>query len=189
MQPGFGHPEFAIDGSGRDSQDRPDLVIGEAAEKEEFDDLTFAGVEGSQPLEGFVQCQYVRPGFRADQDCFIQRHALQPFPALLPFSCAGMIHKDVAHDARRHCIKMSPIPPVPTGIGQADIGFMHQGCGAQGMIGAFGEKTTRRQSAKVVVNQGNQLIECFLLSRSQFPQQPRDHLAVNRAGIRLRTGL
>src|ERR1700723_214380 len=54
MQPGFGQPQFAMHGRGRNLQRRRGFVVGEAAEKQKLDNFALALVLRGQSLQGIV---------------------------------------------------------------------------------------------------------------------------------------
>src|SRR6516225_9788529 len=67
VQPGFGHGEFAMDGSGRDIQGRSSLVIGEAAEEQQLDQLALALILLREALQRFVQLHDAAVALRTDK--------------------------------------------------------------------------------------------------------------------------
>ena len=135
------------------------FFVGQSAEKKKLDDLGFAGVVHFEPCERLIKLSQTRRRCAADQDSFVEGDMFGASTALLAVSRFGVVDENVSHHPRRNGVKMNPILPIATGICQAQIRLMDQGRCTQRMVGRLRPHAAGRKFSKLIVNQGNQMIE------------------------------
>ena len=60
---------------------------------------------------------------------------------------------------------------------------MHQGGGLHGVLAAFAPEVGARQAVQFVVDQRKQVVDCVLLSASDFTEEASDLAAVAQGGF------
>jgi hypothetical protein len=127
MQPCFCHFQIAMDGGFGNPERGSNFRVGQAAEKQQLDDLSFSGIKRFEALESFVQFGETRQWSGADDDCFVERNALRAAASFLTFSGPGVVDQNMAHHAGRDGVEVDAILPVSARIREPEIRFMDQG--------------------------------------------------------------
>ena len=135
------------------------FFVGQSAEKQKLDNLGFAGIVRFEPCESLIQLSQTRRRCAADQDSFVEGDMFGASTALLAVSRFGVVHQNVSHHPRRDGVKVNPILPIATGIRQPQIRLMDQSRCTQSMFAMLGPQAAGCKFAKLIVNQGNQVIE------------------------------
>ena len=163
--------ELAVDGDLGDAECLCHLVVGEAAEVDEFDDLTFARVHGSEPLGRVVH-------FGQDGGCaggngghLFQRYHRRTAAALLAALAPGIVDEDVAHLTSGEGEEMGAVLPRYVGIHEAKICFVHEGGGGKRMVGALGCHELTGERAQLAVDQGDQFVAGVLITVAPLAEQ------------------
>jgi len=155
LQPSFGEVPIAFHGAQREIQHASDFRRVEAAEEAQFDDSGVQRVTCREFVESAIDVEYVRIQGRRTQ------HPRRG-PATISLgrlSFARVIDQNPAHHLRRYGDEMAP--PVPINVldaGDAQVKFMHEGCGLERVAGAFVPQIPRCQTAEIPVYQTGQLL-------------------------------
>ena len=72
---------------------------------------------------------------------------------------SGIVHQHSAHHDGSLGDEVHAVIPGRVLLGQTEVGFMNQGGGLQGMIGAFLVQVKGRQTAEFVVHSGQCLVQ------------------------------
>jgi len=85
-----------------------------------------------------------------------------------------VIHEQVAHGSRGNAKKVGPTRRLTrTGGGESEIGLMHEVGRLQRMSGSLSPEQPRGDDAKLVVDQGEELVGCRGVTRPDGGQQAR----------------
>ena len=68
-------------------------------------------------------------------------------------------------------------------IHQTDVGFVHQGGGLHGVLAAFAAEIGAREAVQFVIDQRQKVVNCVLLSASDFPEEASDFAAIAQGGF------
>ena len=139
-------------------------------------------IEAGQPCEGIVKSDNISAfGFGKDGG-FLENHGVVG-AALGGAMVAGIINKNLAHEACRDCDEVSAIFRVDGPVvNETEIGFMDQGSAAEGVVGAFSPEETVSEVVELVVDQGNESLKSFRIPLSPADEKFRNGLGchVNR---------
>src|ERR1700693_558256 len=123
VKPGFPHAQVAPDGNRRNAQRLGYFIHGESAEIAEFDGFAFSRVDLLKGAEASVEGNEFSTALGLKTNGLVQWHF--DSVALAGLLAAGVVHQDLAHQARSHTKEMRAA--LPGGIGLIDephIGFM-----------------------------------------------------------------
>jgi hypothetical protein len=125
----------------------------QASEVPKFDDER---VEGSHPLQQFVQREDVNPARTVGcRLVTVQCDAFEPAPALVGETRSRVIDENPPHQAGSHAKEIRPVVPLDvTLVDQSDVGFVHEGSWVQRMAGRFAPHLCSCDSAQVVHTSG-----------------------------------
>src|SRR5208282_2150751 len=148
-QPGLGQVPIALHRRTRNSQNCSGLVKIQAAEETQLHKLGLLWIEFGQPGESFIHGNDIRGLPLGNDFRFLQENLLEFVTAFLGVMAAAVVNQDAAHQLRRDAHELLLIFPVRLSlIGQAQIRFMHEGGGLQGVIAALPPQITGRQTSQ-----------------------------------------
>ena len=138
MEPGFGHAPLSFDGGGRQADDFGHLFDGEAAEEAEFDNFGLVGIELLEPIEGFIEFVEGDRGTGGQADGVVEGDFLGVAAALEGVLRAGMVDQDATHELGGDPEEVGAALPGNAGlVDELHVGFVNEGGGLEGMVGAF----------------------------------------------------
>jgi hypothetical protein len=127
----------AGDGFDGDLEDLGGFLDGEAAEVAEFDDLACAWVVGGEPREGVFEGEEFF-GLEFGEGNGVREGEFFPVAAAFDGAAfAGVVHEDFAHDAGGGAEEFGAAFPGDWFGDEAEPGFVDEGGGLEGMVGAF----------------------------------------------------
>lgn len=86
-----------------------------------------------------------------------------------------MVYQNLPHGSGTNAKEVCAVLPADlASVHQSQIGFIHQCCGLQGVIGALGGHHSAGHLAQFTIDQGCQPIEGFLASTAPGSEQYRD---------------
>src|SRR6202522_71692 len=119
-------------------------------------------------LQRIVQRDQVDLFLYWDDENLVERSLSARQIPFLRSSPPRVIHQNAAHDPRSDREKMSPVLPLRLVLGaQAEIGFVNQRGGLQGMSLAFAPQMVVRQTAQLLIDDW-----CTLLQRASISPVP-----------------
>jgi hypothetical protein len=136
-EPDSGERPVAFDRSWSDGEDGCDLFNGEAGEVAELDDASLAGVFLGEAAKGFVEGEDFFGAFVREGETFFEVDALEVTAAHLGFVGAGAVDEDTAHDVGGDTDEVFAILPVDVLFGEAEVGFVDEGGGLEGVVAAL----------------------------------------------------
>ena len=112
------------------------------------------------------------------QHPLIERNLLKTGTALLILLRPSEIHQNAAHEPCGHSVEVcATLPGDLLYVDEAHVGFVHQGCGLEGMPYPFAPHEVASNSPQLVVHQRRELFEGSLVAFSPGNQQP-SHIRV-----------
>ena len=91
---------------------------------------------------------------------------------------AGVVEQDAAHLGGGHGHEMAAAFERGALVDQADVGFVHQGRGLHRVLAALAAEIGAGQTVQFVVDQGQKLVDGFLLAASDFSEQAGDFAVI-----------
>ena len=179
VKPRFRHPQVASDGNGGDCQRLRDLIHGEAAEIPEFNSLAFTRVELLKRSEATVQGYEVSAplGLKAHRlfQCYFAYRALAGLPP------AGVVHKDLPHQARSHSEEVRPSLPVWVFlINQPQVGLVYERGWLQRVTWGFLPQVAGGQLPELPVDQRREVLQGLLISLRPLGEQSGHFVRVSQ---------
>lgn len=163
MKPGFGHSQIAAHGDFGDLERAGNFFHGKSAEIAKLNGFAFPGVESFQGFEAGIECEQLRALRFSKADRLLEGH-IEP-RAFAGIAAAGLVHQDLAHEARSHAEKVRAVLPGWIGlIDQAEVGLVDESCGLQSIGVPFPAEITGSELAELAVDQGGQVIESLLVA-------------------------
>src|SRR6516225_7233727 len=96
---------------GRYAESFGDLIVREAAEKHQLDDVALAFILKGQSIQGFIEIRDNLRRVRPNHQSFIQSYFLAACASFQPVSRLGMFDKDAAQNTGRDGKKVRAILP------------------------------------------------------------------------------
>jgi hypothetical protein len=92
-----------------------------------------------------------------------------------------VFHENATHDLRRHGKEVCAIlPPHARVVGQAQIGFVHQGGGLQAVASALAAHVVAGETVQLAVHDGRQCLKGALVAVAPGAEQCADVTACRR---------
>jgi hypothetical protein len=151
-----GKRPVALDGAERDFEDAGDLVKLEAAEVAELNDAGLAGIVGGKPSKGFTDGGSFVEAVGGDGEVIIHLHAMQAACAPSGIMLPGIVDENLAHDVSGESDELSAAAPVDVFTGEAEICFVDQRGGLQGVVGALAAHIGLSEAVKLSVHEWKQ---------------------------------
>ena len=154
-KPSPGHTPITFDRLGGDAQKLRGFLHGQATEVTELHDLCLPRVQLRQSFQGVVQFIPALTFRRMDgRDVFIQGHPLLFLAAtLVALAPACIIHEDLPHQMGGNANESATILPIGLLLrDQAEVDFVNQRGGLQGVAATLLAKVVVCQLAQFIVN-------------------------------------
>ena len=132
-----GEGPVALDGARGDLEDGSDLGDGKAAEVAKLDDAGLAGVLCGETGEGLIDGGDFVEAVGGNGEVVVHLDALKAAGAAFGVVLAGIVDEDLAHDVGGEADEVGAVVPVNVFAGEADIGFVDEGGGLEGVVGAL----------------------------------------------------
>ena len=161
-EPGAGDGPFPFDGGWGEGEGDGGVGNGEAGEVAEFDDADLAGIELLELGEGVVEAFEV-DGFRLGMiwDFEIDGEMGGAVASLFGVAVAGAVAEDAAHHLGGGGIEFQAAVEIDRMLlDEAEVGFVDEGGGLEGVAGAFAGKVAGREAAKFGVDERDECLQC-----------------------------
>jgi hypothetical protein len=149
-----------------------DLVVGQAAEVVELDDLREARLHLLQTLNGIVEGDDVETGHPRN-GVLLERLVLRN-PSFLPPARFSMVDQHPAHEPGGEGKKMSAILQRHVPLYQPQEGFVHHRGRLQGVIAPLRSHVVTRQPAKLLIDEGRQTLQGLGVAVTPVGQELRE---------------
>ncbi len=159
VQPGAGEGPLSVDGAGRQAQCRGGLIDREAGEESQPNDLSRGCVDRLQACEGVIERQNlirIDAGRKIGQ---ITRIVPTPMGPIAGGARAGPVDEDSSHGLGGGGVEVGP--PGPGHLarpGEAEVGLVHEGRGAQGLAGTLGGHVQLCDLSQLLIDEREQAI-------------------------------
>jgi hypothetical protein len=153
-EPDSGERPVAFYRSWSDGEDGCDLLDGETGEVAELHDAGLAGVFVGEAAEGFVEGENFFGAFVREGEAFFELDALEAAAAHLGFVGAGAVDEDATHDVGGDADEVFAILPVDVFFSEAEVGFVDEGGGLEGVVAAFAAHVGGGDAVEFGVDEG-----------------------------------
>lgn len=181
-----GEGPVAFDGAGRDVEEGGNLFDGEAAEVAQLDDLALAGVEVFEAEEGFIEEDDVVEFFGGDGEVVVELDALEVAIALQGVVGAGVVDQDAAHDVGGDGDEVLAVVPLGVFAGEAEVGFVDEGGGLEGVVGALAAHVGGGEAMEFGVDEGKEFLSGVGVAFGHLVEEQRDFAWVRVHGVTFR---
>ena len=180
VQPAARLGPVALDRARADAQGLRGLVLGEPAEEAALDHPGLARVHVRKPhqrgVEGHEQVGALVGGEQVHR---FQRDAPGARPALHRAAPAGVVDEDASHRRGRDGEEMGPVLEARLAlVDEPQVGLVDQRRGAERVAGRFPPELAVRQAAQLLIDDGEDGVECHRVPVA-CPLQQRRHVLRN----------
>jgi hypothetical protein len=168
----------ALDRGGRVTHHLRGFLHRQSSEESQLDDLGLIGIERLELLQRGIQSDDVDRLLVRDRHGVLEQDFLTRAAAPRRMMLARVIEQDASHLGRRYCQKVSAVFERRTLVDKADVGFMNQGRGLQGVLATLAAEVGAGQTMQLVIHQRQELVDGVFIATSQIPQQARDFALV-----------
>ena len=159
MKPDPGGSPLPFCGCRRDVDHASGFFNRETSEETQFHEPRLPCIQGGESLHRRIQSNQVEVDCLFCSCTLVQEYRDHAATSLGGVAHAGMVHKDLPHHAGGQREEMGSAVPVGRfAVYHAQIDFMDEGSGLQGVITALAGKVLFRHSAQFVVDKRNECI-------------------------------
>jgi hypothetical protein len=155
-EPSLGNVPLSFGGGTRNAENFCGFFNGQAAKETQFDESALLLVDPGESLEGVVDGKYVRVGKLGHGEGGIELDLLAR-AALGGAAGACVVDENLAHEASSDSDKVGATASAEGVLpSEAQVGFMNQGSGLQGVAGALALQMMVSEGAEILVDQGDE---------------------------------
>jgi hypothetical protein len=153
-----GEGPVALDGARGDLEEGSDLFDGETAEVAELDDAGLAGIVRGEAGEGLIDGGDFVEAIGGDGEVVVHFDAVEASGASLGVVLAGVVDEDLAHDVSSEADEVGAVVPVNVFAGKADISFVDESGGLEGVVGALAAHVGPGEAVQLRVDEGEETV-------------------------------
>ena len=151
---------MTLDGGRRKPENFRRVLYGEAGEKAEFDDLALLRMEFGKAVERFVEGEDIQAFCFGSGDGLGKAELEDVTATFASVVAAGVVHKNLPHQARGDTIKMFAVLPFGRLLAdQPDKSLMDKSGALESMVRSFETEIMARHGAQFFVHEGHQQIK------------------------------
>jgi len=175
-EPGLGNVPIAFGGGTGDTEDFGGFFSGQTAEEAEFDEAALLLVDLGEGLEGIIEGDDVGVAELGKGLDGIKLDAAVG-TALCGAAGTGVVDEDLAHQPSGDTDKVGTIFGLErTLVAKAQVGFVDESGGLQGMAGTFTLEIVVGHGAEFGVHERDESLQGVLVAGSPFHQQLADRM-------------
>lgn len=153
FKPGTCEIPIAFDGAGGDVEGVGGFGDGESTEGAKFDDATHARIDVGKLVEFFVERENVEGLFRSRKEIALDQHSVSVAASFDGIAFLGVVDEDASYDGGCSGEELRAVPiDGGIGIGEAEIGFVDEGGGLEGVVVSFAGHVSGGEGFQLVVD-------------------------------------
>jgi hypothetical protein len=157
-----------------DVQERRRFVDRQPSEEAKLDDLGGAGRDGRKPVDRLVESDQIELLLHSDTHELVEIDERIALPALPGAPASRVVDQYAAHGLCRGPVEMNPAPEPGAVTGETQVGFVHQRCRLERVIGALAAHLRHGETAKLRVHERHQLRERLGIAVAPPREKPCD---------------
>jgi hypothetical protein len=153
-----GEGPVTLDGARGDLEDGGDLLDGETAEVAQLDDAGLARILSGEAREGLIDRGDFVEAIGGDGEVVVHLDAMEASGAALGVMLAGIVDEDLAHYVGGEADEVGAVGPVDVFAGKAEVGFVDEGGGLEGVVWALATHIGLGEAVKLGVDQREEAV-------------------------------